>query len=215
MVINSHAESQESEILRILIVDDHLLVSDMLSAALGAEDGFVAETVGTVEDGLSRISEVGRFDAVLLDYEVPGMDGLNGLRRLLEANSGAVALFSGVANRSVVERAIDAGAGDFIPKTVPLRTLKHAIHLIADGELYLPGEFMRRASEGPAGELGLKPREMRVLGFLCEGMQNKEIGREIGVDETIIKMDVKSICRKLGVRNRTQVVIEAMKRGLL
>jgi two-component system nitrate/nitrite response regulator NarL len=214
MAINSHAESQESENLRILIVDDHLLVSDMLSAALGAEDGFVAETVGTVDDALSRIAEAGRFDAVLLDYEVPGMDGLNGLRRLLEVNSGAVALFSGVANRTVVERAIDAGAGGFIPKTLPLRTLKHAIYLIADGELYLPGEFMRRASEGPAGELGLKPREMRVLGFLCEGMQNKEIGREIGVDETIIKMDVKSICRKLGVRNRTQVVIEAMKRGL-
>lgn len=200
---------------RILIVDDHSLVAETLSAALRAEEGFIAETVCTVDDALARVAETGRFDVVLLDYEVPGMDGLNGLRRLIEVNGSAVALFSGVANRSVVERAIDAGAGGFIPKTSPLRTLKHAIHLIADGELYLPGEFLRRSSDRSESELGLKPREMRVLGFLCEGMQNKEIGREIGVEETIIKMDVKSICRKLDVRNRTQVVIEAMKRGIL
>jgi len=205
---------EPSEDLQILVVDDHSLICETLSAALGSEDGLHAESVSTIDAAFDRISEAGSFDIILLDYEVPGMDGLNGLRRLIEANKGAVALFSGVANRMVVERAIDAGASGFIPKTLPFRTLKHAIRLIAEGELYLPGEFMRRGSDEQGSDLGLKPRELRVLGFLCEGMQNKEIGRGIGVDETIIKMDVKSICRKMGARNRTQVVIEAMKRGL-
>jgi len=200
--------------LKILVVDDHSLICETLSAALGSEDGLHAESVSSVDAAFDRISETGRFDIILLDYEVPGMDGLNGLRRLIEANKGAVALFSGVANRMVVERAIDAGASGFIPKTLPFRTLKHAVRLIAEGDLYLPGEFMRRGSDEQGSDLGLKPRELRVLGFLCEGMQNKEIGREIGVEETIIKMDVKSICRKMGARNRTQVVIEAMKRGV-
>lgn len=206
--------TEPSEDLQILIVDDHSLICETLSAALGSEDGLHAEFASSIDAAFDRISEAERFDIVLLDYEVPGMDGLNGLRRLIDANKGAVALFSGVANRMVVERAIDAGASGFIPKTLPFRTLKHAVRLIAEGELYLPGEFMRRGSDEQGSDLGLKPRELRVLGCLCEGMQNKEIGREIGVEETIIKMDVKSICRKMGARNRTQVVIEAMKRGV-
>jgi DNA-binding NarL/FixJ family response regulator len=214
MTTHTRNISDPSGELRILVVDDHSLICETLSAALDLEAGLNAESVATVDAACDRINEAGRFNVVLLDYEVPGMDGLNGLRRLIGANDGAVALFSGVASRMVVERAIDAGAGGFIPKTLPFRTLKHALRLIAEGELYLPGEFMRRTANDDAGEIGLKPREMRVLGFLCEGMQNKEIGRELGVEETIIKMDVKSICRKMGARNRTQVVIEAMKRGV-
>ncbi|TQM89884.1 response regulator [Roseinatronobacter monicus] len=198
----------------VLIVDDHSLICDVLLAALCLEKGFHAESVSSVDAAFNRIGEAGRFDIILLDYEVPGMDGLNGMRRLISANEGSVALFSGVANWTVVEQAIRAGACGYIPKTLPLRTLKHALRIIAEGELYLPGEFMYRTPNAEAADIGLKPREMRVLGFLCEGMPNKEIGKNIGVEETIVKMDVKSICRKLSVRNRTQAVISAMKRGV-
>jgi len=114
-----------------------------------------------------------------------------------------------------VELALDQGATGFIPKTLPLRTLGHAIRLIADGEVFLPADYMRRAYAGESTGFGLKPREMRVLALLCEGMQNKEIGRELGMEEVIVKMDVKAICRKLGVRNRTQAVIAAHKYGIL
>ncbi|TQM89894.1 response regulator [Roseinatronobacter monicus] len=206
--------SDSSEVLKILLVDDHFLVCDTLSGALCLENGLHAESVSSVDAAYNRIGEAGRFDIILLDYEVPGMDGLNGMRRLISANEGSVALFSGVANWTVVEQAIGAGACGYIPKTLPLRTLKHALRIIAEGELYLPGEFMYRTPNAEAADIGLKPREMRVLGFLCEGMPNKEIGKNIGVEETIVKMDVKSICRKLGVRNRTQAVISAMKRGV-
>lgn len=214
MISEEYPIAKNPEDLRILIVDDHSLICETLAAVLSYDVGLQAVAVASVDDAMAKIKSSGRFDVVLLDYDVPGMDGLNGLRSLVDANNGAVALFSGVANRMVVERALDAGASGFIPKTLPLRTLRHAVRMIADGDLYLPGEFMRRAADANDGDLGLKPRELRVLALLCEGLQNKEIGREIGVEETIVKMDVKSVCRKMGARNRTQVVIEAMKRGV-
>jgi two-component system, NarL family, nitrate/nitrite response regulator NarL len=96
-----------------------------------------------------------------------------------------------------------------------MKTLVHAIRFIADGEVYLPYEYMKRLSNEDVDELGLKPRERQVLAYLCEGMQNKEIGREVGIEEVIVKMDVKSICRKLEVRNRTEAVLEARKRGIV
>jgi|GEM_PF-572265 len=215
--ITGYSKSHEvkaSEDLHVMIVDDHSLVCETLSAALNHEDGLNAVCAGTVEAAIEKINGSGRFDIILLDYDVPGIDDLNGLSLLIDANEGSVALFSGVANRMVVERAIDAGASGFVPKTHPFRTLKHAIRLMADGDLYLPAEFMRRTSDDQAEELGLKPRESQVLRFLCEGMQNKEIARQIGVEETTIKMDVKSLCRKMGTRNRTQIVIEAMKHNV-
>jgi two-component system, NarL family, nitrate/nitrite response regulator NarL len=200
--------------LRVLLVDDHSLICETLAMAL-ADDDLTIETVTSIDEARQAIEGSGRFDVVLLDYDVPGMDGLNGLRALSSLNEGAVVLFSGVASRPVVERALDAGANGFIPKTLPLRTLKHAIRFIADGETYLPADYMRRTGQGQVAELGLKQREMQVLVLLCEGMQNKEIGRVMGVEETIVKLDVKSICRKLGTKNRTQAVIEARNRGLV
>lgn len=214
MTNTSMAQKLEQASLRVLIVDDHTLVSETLIAALHVQDGINGIAVGSVDEACEKIAETGQFDAVLLDYDVPGMDGLNGLSRLVDANNGKVALFSGVAGWAIVERAIDAGALGFIPKTSSIKTVGHAISFIADGELYLPSDLMLRRSRDDQSELGLKPRELRVLALLCEGMPNKEIGRIVGIEETTVKMDVKSICRKMGVQNRTQAVIMALKKGL-
>ena len=143
-----------------------------------------------------------------------GMNGINGLRHLIGKTDSAVVLFARAANPMIVDRAIVAAAGGFIPKTLPFMALKHALRLVAEGVLYLPAQHMRPTAEDNTTEIDLTPREMRVLGFLCEGMQNKEIGWELGLEDDIIKMDVRSICRKMGARNRRQIVIEAMKRGL-
>lgn len=201
--------------LRVLVVDDHTLLVETVMASLEVEFGYQVEAAENVEAALGSISRHGKFDVVLLDYDVPGMNGLDGLRRLKAANDGRVVLFSGVVNRTTVELALDKGAGGFIPKTLPLRTLGHAIRIVADGEVFLPAEYIRRTNVADAAGFGLKPRELRVLALLCEGLQNKEIGRELGLEEVIVKMDVKSICRKLGSRNRTQAVIAALKQGLL
>src|SRR6056297_811918 len=210
-----HRFPAEKEVLRVLMVDDHTLLVETVVASLEAEFCFRVVAAGSVDSAREMIAHHGPFDVVLLDYDVPGMSALDGLRQLKEANDGRVILFSGVANRTTVKLALDQGASGYIPKTLPFRTLGHAIRLVSDGEVFLPAEFIRSAGENNAAQYGLKPREMRVLTLLCEGMQNKEIGRDLGLDEVIVKMDVKSICRKLDVRNRTQAVIAAIKHGLL
>ena len=210
---NSQSDGMKPAI-SVLIVDDHVLISQTLQSGLEAEGGFDVDSVSDIKSATNQIAARGTYDVVLLDYQLPGVQGLQGLRQLVEANQHGVVLFSGVAGWSIVERAIAQGASGFIPKTSPLKTLVHALKFVADGESYLPAEYMRRALTPGGANFGLKPREMQVLAYLCEGLQNKEIGREVGIEEMIVKMDVKSVCRKLGVRNRTEALIEARRHGL-
>jgi two-component system nitrate/nitrite response regulator NarL len=209
-----HPVEQRSTETSVLILDDHLLVSETLAAGLVVEGGYQLDMASDLDGATQKIKVHGRYDVVLLDYHLPGVQGLNALRLLIELNKGGVALFSGVAGWAIVQAAMEQGASGFIPKTLPLKTLIHAIRFIADGETFLPVEYMRRftGSDGPV--MGLKPREMRVLAHLCEGLQNKEIGREVGIEEVIVKMDVKAICRKLGVRNRTEAALTARRLGV-
>jgi two-component system, NarL family, nitrate/nitrite response regulator NarL len=199
--------------LRVLLVDDHALVCETLALAL-TSDEMALETVGRVDQAQDRISAHGRFDVILLDSDVPGMEGLSGMRTLVRMNQGGVVLFTGVSSRLLVDRALDAGAVGYIPKTLPLHTVRHAIRFIAEGETYLPVEYLRRSNEHVGADLGLKTREVRVLALLCEGLSNKAIGLQMGIEETTVKLDAKTIFRKLGVKNRTQAVIEARRRGL-
>lgn len=201
--------------IRVLVVDDHTLLSETVAAALASYEGLSVDTVKDIQSAEDSILASGRFDVILLDYDLPDVHALEGLERIMRANSGGVALFSGVAHRSVVERALAQGASGFIPKTLSIKTVAHALRFIADGDVFVPADFILRSGKGDAVGLGLKPRELKVLAFLNEGMPNKEIGRELGIEETIVKMDVKSICRKLDVRNRTQAVLAARKHGLV
>lgn len=210
----SLAQSDQNS-LSVLLVDDHSLLCETLVMSLQSDGQFRLSVAKSIREALDLIEAHGRFDVVLLDYEIPGTQGLSGLTTLMEANGGSVALFSGVANGLVVKRALDEGASGFIPKTLALKTLKHAIRFISDGEVFVPVDFALSGMHRDEDRNGLKQRELQVLSLLGEGMQNKEIGRQLDQPETIVKLDVKSICRKLGVSNRTQAVIEARRRGLL
>jgi len=202
--------------INVLIVDDHLLVSETVAAGLMQEGRYDIEIATSFVEAAEKIKQNGRYDVVLLDYQLPDSQGLQALRRLIEFNSGSVALFSGVANPSTVQLAMEQGASGFIPKTSSLKRLSHAINFIADGETYLQADYLRQFSLSNGDpQFGLKPLEMQVLGYICEGMQNKEIGRALDVNETVIKMHVKAICRKLGLRNRTEVALAAVKMGLV
>jgi two-component system, NarL family, nitrate/nitrite response regulator NarL len=206
--------SNQDSSISVLIVDDHALVRETIALSLSLDGDWTFNVSPDINSALQAIRENGRYNTVLLDYEVPGTQGLEGLEKLIEANEGGVALFSGVASNLIARRALEAGASGFIPKTLPLKSLKNAIRFIAEGEVYVPADFTLRESK-TQGDHGLKPRELQVLSYLAEGLPNKEIGRRLGSTETIVKLDVKSICRKLDVKNRTQIVIEAGRRGLI
>lgn len=212
---NTTTSRTRADTVNVLIVDDHVLLSQTILSILEKDGDCSVDVALHLDEALQKIADRGRYDVVLFDYQLPGAVGLQGLRQVIELNRGGTALFSGVAGLSIAQSAMEQGASGFIPKSIQIKTLLHAINSIANGELYFPTEYLLRLSNGDSASFGLKQRELRVLAYLSEGLQNKEIGREVGIEEVIVKMDVKAICRKLGVRNRTEAALAARKLGLV
>lgn len=187
---------------------------EALSGALSELFGFRVTTATSIEDAQLEIAGHGPFDVVLLDYHMPGVSGLEGVRCLLDANGKGVTLFSGNIPAEIIRRALDMGAMGFVPKTLPLRTLQRALLLIAAGEVYVPVQHLTGLAQQANAGSPLKPRETQVLLRICGGLQNKEIAAQLGLNEPVVKADVRAICRKLGVRNRTEVAVKARQDGL-
>lgn len=200
---------------RILIADDHELLRDMLIAYLTAEGGFVVSAVADVAAAASALTAPA-FDLVLLDYQMPGMNGFAGLEAIIAAAAPTpVALMSGSAPPDVAEQALQRGAAGFLPKTLPARSVVNAIRFMAAGEVYLPLDLARGAQHPVEAFDGqLSPRERQVLGGLCQGKSNKEIALDLGLREPTIKLHVKLVCRKLDARNRTHAAMIARDAGV-
>jgi DNA-binding NarL/FixJ family response regulator len=205
--------------VKILIADDHDLLRDVLRSYLEAEGGFAVETASDVEGALAAIAAGGAFDVVLLDYNMPGMNGFEGLGRVREASGEApVAIISGSWAGGLPERALAEGAAGFVPKTLPAKSLVNAIRFMAAGERYLPLERLQQIhgeTEARPFADRLSPREQQVLRALCEGKANKEIARDLELREPTVKLHVKLVCRKLGARNRTHAAMVARDAGFV
>lgn len=210
-----HDKSTEAYKGSVLLADDHALVVETLATFIESQPGLTVHAASTLDGALEKISTSGPYDVVLLDYNMPGMQGLVGLSRAIDLNSGAVALLSGQLQWSVIEQALALGASGYVPKTLPIRSFINALRFIMSGEVFLPSDILRDRQSLEIGGHQLKPAEQRVLRFLGEGRQNKEIARELGLTEASVKLHVKSLCTKLGAKNRTQVVIMAQRENLI
>ena len=201
----------------ILLADDHDLVRDTIAAYLETVDDFHVQTAANLDSALELMRGLDSFDLLILDYNMPGMDGLNGLDRARKTFPATkVALMSGVANRDVANKAMEQGANGFIPKSLTAVSLVNAIKFVLSGERYFPFDFApTEANAAPSGAFAtLSDREMQTLEQLCIGLSNKEIARNLGVQEVTVKLHVKNVLAKLGVSNRTQAALLAKEKHL-
>jgi DNA-binding NarL/FixJ family response regulator len=201
------------ETLAFLIADDHPMVRDALSSALAqAFAGARLAVAGSLAQVQAALEQEPETDALLLDLDMPGMDGLTGLA-LLRSDHPTVPIIvvSAAREAAVIRRAYEFGASAYIDKSASLEEIATTVRAVLDGEVFAPADsapvdsFAQRANR-------LTPQQWRVLALMIQGDQNKQIAYKLGVGEATVKAHVTVILRKLGVRSRTQAVIEA--RGL-
>ncbi|MCC1480250.1 response regulator transcription factor [Roseibaca sp. Y0-43] len=210
--------------MRLLIADDHELLRDTLGSFLQQQDGIDICTVGDLNAAIALLDKGEAFDLILLDYTMPGVNGLDGLKRLLERpGTPPAALISGNADMGVALQAMRLGAQGFLQKSIPARSLLNAIRFMVAGERFLPVDDVLSYLSGQgatvglpteASALSLTPRETQVLAALCDGQTNKEIARSLNLSEPTIKLHVKTLYRRLGATNRTQAAMIARNLGL-
>jgi DNA-binding NarL/FixJ family response regulator len=200
--------------IRILLVDDHMVIRMGLMTAVG--DTPDMEIVADVESGSEAVEayRTHRPDVVVLDLRMPGMDGIETIRALRDENAGIRTLvFSNYAKGEEIYRAMKAGASGFVVKDMALDRLLEAIRKVHGGEQYIPPEVAARVGERLLVQLS--PREVEVIQHVAKGFSNKEIAAQLGVVEGTVKIHVANILSKLGVSDRTQAVVAAVKRGII
>lgn len=207
-------KTARSDKIRILLVDDHMVMRMGLVTATSDEPDM--EVVADVENGTEAIEayRAHRPDVVVLDLRMHGMSGVEAIRALRsEFGDVRVLIYSNYAAGEEVYQAFKAGAAGFVVKEMALERLLEAIRKVHAGEQYIPPEIAMRMGERLLAQLS--PRELDVLKLVAKGRSNKEIAAELHVVEGTVKIHVANILTKLGVSDRTQAIVVAVRRGII
>jgi DNA-binding NarL/FixJ family response regulator len=205
-----------AEPISVLIVDDHPVVRRGLRVLLEVQDGLVV--AGEAGDGDTALALAAEHapDVILLDLKLPGMDGIAVLAELKARDSAArVLVLTSATEPASASLAVRSGAAGVLYKDVDPDALVRAIRSVHDGHLLLgpeaAGAMLRSAGQAWGGLDALTGREREVLAELTKGRSNREIARVLGVSEKTVKAHVSSVLAKLGVQDRTQAALLAVR----
>lgn len=211
--------------IRLLIVDDHEMVREGLKAMLVSEPDF--SIVGDAANAEQALELIGRLlpDIVLLDVRLPGASGIDVCRAVTEKYPRVAVIFlTTYTDENLVAQCIQAGARGFIVKDIERFDLKRAIRAVARGEATIDPKAavavlaqLRRAPQTasePSPE-SLSPQQLVILRLVAQGLSSREIAAQLYLSENTVKGYVQEILHRLGVKNRTEAVMVAVKHGWL
>ena len=217
--------------IKVLLVDDHPVVREGLHAMLSTTSDI--EVVAEAGDGLESVKKANQYrpHVVLMDLRMPNLDGLEATRRIkTQLASTSVIVFTVYDNDAYIVDAVRAGAGGYLLKDASKDLLIHTIRAVNSGGMLIKTSLLRQAilstadatenqskkrHIGSRGPDSLTPREREVLRLIVDGQSNKEIGRALSISEDTAKKHVQTILSKLGVSDRTQAAVKAMRDSLV
>ena len=207
--------------IRVLIVDDHAVVREGLRTYLGLQDGI--EIAGEAANGREAVAEAERLrpEVILMDLEMPELDGVGAMRELRRRGVECrVIVLTSFSDERRLLPAIQAGAAGYLLKDAEPREVVRAVRAAHEGETLLAPAVAARLVEAIAEPAGapaqrLTPREQEVLELIAAGLSNKLIARRLGIAEKTVKTHVGHVLAKLGVSDRTQAAMYAVRTGLV
>ena len=204
-----------SEPIRLLLVEDHMMVRQGLVALLSSSDDM--EVVGSVGDGLEGVEAYRKYrpDVTLVDLQLPKLSGVETIKRVRaefpEARFIVLTTFDGEED---IYRALQAGARAYLLKGMPLDELLTTIHAVHRGKLHIPPPVAEKLAQRVSGQ-ELTARELGVLERIVAGRSNKEISADLFISEATVKTHINNLLGKLGVADRTHAATVAIQRGLV
>lgn len=201
--------------ITILTADDHPLIRDGLAAVLRAESGL--EVVAEASNGEEAIEAYARVhpQIVLMDLRMPVMDGLTATRAILAEDPNArIIVLTTYDGDEDIHRALSAGARGYLLKDMMRTDLIGVIRAVHRGQRGIPSPVAARLAEHTP-RIGLTPREIEVLRLVADGLSNGQVAERIGRTEGTVKVHLKNILQKLDVRDRTEAVTTALRRGFI
>jgi DNA-binding NarL/FixJ family response regulator len=201
--------------IRLLIVDDHVMIRLGLSALMADEPDI--EIVGEARNAAEALQLFDQLlpDVTLMDGILPDLHGVDATRAILAKHPQAkIILISINETAEDIHRAIEAGAAGYVPKSQNQDAIVRAIRTVASGHRFLEPELARRLAARAATNV-LSQREIAVLRLVAEGLVNKQIGAELGLSENTVKTHIARIMGKVGTHDRTSLAMKAVSLGLL
>jgi DNA-binding NarL/FixJ family response regulator len=204
--------------VRIVIVDDHAMLRAGLEQLLGGEADL--EVVGTAASGDEAVTVVRelRPDVVLMDLQMPGVDGVSATREIVAEELADVLVLTSYSDAERIVGALDAGALGYLLKDAEPEEVLRGIRAVARGESPIDPKAARellgaRRTTAAAG-VDLTPRESEVLALVRQGLANKQIARRLGISERTVKAHLTSTFQRIGVVDRTQAALWAERNGI-